>query len=282
MEMIVLNETIKTSEGIVEYSSYGTGLPILFVHGGHVNSRFTLPHKGFDSNKFQLITPSRPGYGNTPLNNNKTPERTAKLFISLLDYLKINKVIVYGISAGGWTALELASKYPDRVNKLILGSAVTKKWLDIKGKMYTGSKLIFHPRIEWITWSIINLLGIIAPNLIARIFFLEFSSVKYNVLPKEDVRELVRHLKYFRSKRGFVNDIDQNISVDILQNITCPTLILHSKNDNSVPIGHAELAKDKIKNVKAVFIDNLWGHMIWIGTDYELVKYEIFSFINNN
>lgn len=279
--MPILNETIKTKEGIVEYSSYGIGTPILFIHGGHVNSSFKLPHKGFDCNKFQLITPSRPGYGNTPLDNNKTPERTAKLFIELLNYLKIDKVIVYGVSAGGWTALELAAKYPKRVNKLILGSAVSKDWLDKNGKTYKGAKIIFHPRIEWITWGIVRFLGAISPVLTAKIFFHEFSSVNISKLPKTEVYELINYLKTFRAKYGFVNDIDQSINIEILKDIKCPTLILHSKNDNSVPIEHAEIAKNQIKNTKAIYLDNLWGHMIWIGRNYDLIQNKIISFVNN-
>jgi pimeloyl-ACP methyl ester carboxylesterase len=60
-------EVIKTDKGQIEYSIVGKGVPILFLHGGHSNCQETLLHKGFDTNKFQLITPSRPGYGNTPL-----------------------------------------------------------------------------------------------------------------------------------------------------------------------------------------------------------------------
>jgi len=277
----MLNETIKTKDGSIEYSSYGSGLHILFIHGGHVNSHFTLPHKGFDLNKFQLITPSRPGYGNTPLNDdNKTPAQTTKLIISLLDHLKINKVIVYGISAGGWTALELAAQFPERINKLILGSAVVKDWLDKKGKTYLGAKIIFNPGIEWIIWGLVKLFGTLSPYLIAKIFLPEFSTVKYVILPKNEAKELMRHLKTFRSKKGFINDIDQKIDTEILKKIKCPVLIIHSKNDNSVSIEHAEFAHNQIINSKIIILDNLWGHMIWIGKDYELIQKDIFNFIN--
>ena len=100
----------------------------------------TVFQKGFDTIKYQLITPSRPGYGNTPLNDNFTPKDTADLTASLLYYLGIDKVIVYAISAGGLTSIELAAEYPERVEKLILASAVSKKWLDKNGKVYKTAK----------------------------------------------------------------------------------------------------------------------------------------------
>src|SRR4051812_22605240 len=124
--MISLIETIK---GKIEYSMLGQGRPILFVHGGHVNCTETIFQKGLDANRFCFITPSRPGYGNTPLSDlNKTPKGTADLFIALLDELKIQEAIVVGISAGGLTALEMAANYPDRIQCLVLMSALTKKW----------------------------------------------------------------------------------------------------------------------------------------------------------
>src|SRR4051812_48995525 len=121
---------IITSKGAVEYTSFGHGRPMLIVVGGHTNCRENIFHKGLDPEEFCFITPSRPGYGLTPLTDqNKTPKATADLFVALLDELKIQKVIVLGISAGGLTALELAANYPARVEKLILMSALSKKWL---------------------------------------------------------------------------------------------------------------------------------------------------------
>jgi pimeloyl-ACP methyl ester carboxylesterase len=110
-------KTIHTDKGLVEYSIVGKGTPILFLHGGHSNCRETLFQQGIDTINYQLITPSRPGYGNTPLNNNLTPKDTADLIVSLLDNLRIDKVILYAISAGGLTSIELAARYPERVEK---------------------------------------------------------------------------------------------------------------------------------------------------------------------
>ena len=51
------NKIIKTKLGEIEFSIIGQGVPILFIHGGHSNSNDTLCYKGFDLNKYQLITP---------------------------------------------------------------------------------------------------------------------------------------------------------------------------------------------------------------------------------
>ena len=52
------NKIVKTCLGDIEFKLIGKGTPVLFVHGGHSNCNETLCHKGFDLEKFKLITPS--------------------------------------------------------------------------------------------------------------------------------------------------------------------------------------------------------------------------------
>ena len=261
------NKVIKTKLGEIEYSTTGKGKPLLFIHGGHTNCNSTLWHKGFDLKKIQFISPSRPGYQNTPLNDNKTPKQAADLIISLLDYLDINKVILYGISAGGLTTIELASNYPERVEKLILASAVSKEWLDKNGKLYKTAQRIFNPKVEGFVWGMIRFFSGLFPNMIAKTFYPEFTTNLPHKLIKEDVKELMSMFRNFSSGKGFINDIDQNIDKDVISSIKCPTLIIHSKNDNSVPFEHALHSKKMIKNSKLVELNNEWGHLLWIGAD---------------
>jgi len=261
------SKVINTKFGEIEYSTTGNGTPVLFIYGGHTNSNTTLCHKGFDLEKFQLITPSRPGYQNTPLNDNKTPKQAADLIISLLDYLNIDKVILYGISAGGLTTIEIASNYPDRVEKLILASAVSKEWLDKNGRLYKAGRRLFNPKFEEFVWRMIRFFSGLFPNMIAKIFYPEFSTNLPHKLKKGDVKELVSMLKNFSSGTGFINDIDQNIEDDVISKIKCPTLVIHSKNDNTVLFEHALHSKKMIKNSKLVELNNEWGHLLWIGTD---------------
>ncbi|HHH55191.1 MAG TPA: alpha/beta hydrolase [Bacteroidetes bacterium] len=271
---------LNTRLGEIEYNSVGKGIPILFVHGGHSNCNETLCHKGFNLEKFQLIIPSRPGYGKTPMINNKTPKQAADLIIELLNHLSIDNVIVYGISAGGLTAIELASNYPKKVSKLILASAVSKKWLDEQGKIYKIAKNMFNPKIEKIVWGMVRFFSSILPNKIAKSFYPQFSKNPVHKLKKDDIQELISTIKFFNSKKGFLNDIDQNINNEIITKIKCPTLIIHSENDNSVSIEHAEYANKMIENSKIEILKNEWGHLFWIGKDSKKSIEKIIEFID--
>ncbi len=73
-----------TEKGKIEFSQYGKDEPVLIIHGGHSNCKETLTHKGLNPQEFRIITPSRPGYGKTPLNDSKPPEQAAELIACLL------------------------------------------------------------------------------------------------------------------------------------------------------------------------------------------------------
>ncbi|MCK5051822.1 MAG: alpha/beta hydrolase [Candidatus Cloacimonetes bacterium] len=261
------SKVINTRLGEIEYCLIGKCIPVLFVHGGHSNCFETLSHKGFDLEKFQLITPSRPGYGRTPLGDNKTPKQAADLIMELLNYLSVDSVIVYGISAGGLTAIVLASNYPEKVSKLILASAVSEKWLDEKGQKYKTARKMFKPKKEKFIWGMVKFFSSIFPGMIAKSFYPEFSNAPIHKLKKDDIKELVSTMRNYNSKMGFITDIDQNINDEVITKIKCPTLIIHSENDSSVSLEHAEYSNKMIENSKIEILQNEWGHLFWIGTD---------------
>ena len=183
------------------------------------------------------------------------------------------------MSAGGLTAIELASKYRDRVNKLILPSAVTKKWLDKKGSTYKIAKKIFNPKVEKFTWGMVRLFSDVFPRFIAKRFYPQFSNNPIHKLKKDDARELISTLKHYNSGKGFLNDVDQKIVEERLKRIECPTLIVHSENDSSVPLEHDQHANEMIQNSKLRILQNEWGHLFWIGEDSKKAIESIMEFI---
>ncbi len=260
----------------------GTGIPVVFIHGGHSNCHETLCHRGFDLKEYQLITPSRPGYGKTPLNHNRTPRKAADLIAELLDFLSVKEVIVYGISAGGPTAIELAGNYPNRVSKLILASAVSKKWLEKDEKIYKTAQFMFNPKVEKFTWGMVRFFSKIFPELIAKNFYPQFSKNPIHKLKKKDIEELLSSLKHFNSGHGFLNDIDQKLADDVFSKVKCPTLVIHSENDNSVPLDHAKHAHKMIENSELEILQNEWGHLFWIGADSKNAISKTLDFIHKD
>lgn len=275
------SKIIHTEKGLVEVSRIGSGIPILFVHGGHFNSEITLFHKGFDLNQFCLITPSRPGYGATPLTKeNKTAQGTADLMISLLSELSIQKVVLIGISAGGLAAIEIAAKYPERVEKLILISAITSNWVIPNKSIYKFARFIFDPNIERFMWWLFRSMYALMPRLMAKIMFKELSDYRPIDITEGEILELKKMVDKLRSKEGFTNDIHQKINEEDLTKITCKTLILHSNFDHTVGLEHPENANAKIPNSKLITFNNRWGHILWLGNERKQPLADILSFLN--
>ncbi|WP_247235421.1 alpha/beta fold hydrolase [Telluribacter sp. SYSU D00476] len=280
-------ELVHTPRGTVEVSTYGQGphgygVPVLFIHGGQGNCHETLFHKGFDPGRYYLITPSRPGYGHTPLLASTTPRSTADLFMALLDELDIDQVVVVGISAGGPAALELAAHYPGRVSALVLVSAVTKEWLTPDHPSYRKGKMLFSPALERYSWGLFRGLYSLFPRLMAKTMFAEFSSVKGATISMEEVAELYGVVSKLRSYSGFMNDLDQTIEAGTVAEVKVPTLILHSLNDAAVRVEHAYHAHKLIKDSRLYTYKNKWGHMLWLGPDSSNPILDVLAFLEKD
>src|SRR5689334_2758300 len=121
-----MNHIAQLKQGPIEYRLAGQGAPVLVLNGGHTHCGSPLGSEPFFlAHGYQLIVPSRPGYGPTPSSTGRTAEASADGLAGLLDALRLPQVVVVGISAAGPTALQLAGRHPARVSRLILQNAVT-------------------------------------------------------------------------------------------------------------------------------------------------------------
>jgi len=270
---------ITTSRGLIEYSLYGKGDPVLFLHGGHSNARETLAHKYMDPEKFTLITPSRPGYGRTPLSGNTTPEAAADQIAELMEKLGFEHYHIIGISAGGPTAIALASRHPQRLRKLVLESAVTKRWLSPDDELYRRGKRMFSPGVERFTWGLLRVFLRLFPRMIVRQMADELTTVDIPHFKPEEIEDMRRMLLIQRSGSGFVTDLEHELDEEVIAAVKAPTLIVHSKNDKAVGKEHPLYAKEKIDNARILWVDNQWGHLIWMGEKAEDVIREVKAFL---
>ncbi|NEQ49150.1 MAG: alpha/beta hydrolase [Leptolyngbya sp. SIO3F4] len=252
----------------------------MFFHGGHSNYRETLFHRGFPLDRFQLITPSRPGYEDTPLNELKTPSDAADLFAALLDELGMERCILVGISAGGLAALAFAARFPERVEKLLLISAVTQRWMLPDHPNYQRGRKLFAPRMEKISWFLFRTGFRLLPRTMTRVLFDQLSTRKNARITPEEV-EAVKGMTFQQSSGdGFVNDLEQTLAEKYLAAISCPTLILHSENDASVSIDMATHAHKHIPQSILKTYDNKWGHLLWVGDDSQAPIADVLTFLD--
>ncbi|KIL35536.1 hydrolase [Cohnella kolymensis] len=268
----------------IEYSIVGEGVPVLVMHGGHSNCDEEFGYDDLTKNGYSLITPSRAGYGGTSHLIGTSIDSACKAYVALLDHLQIDKVHVIAISAGGPSGIYFASRFPDRVRCLILQSAVSTEWLTPKNREYIAAQILFRPSLEKFIWSTLKWMSNVTPEFIFNKMALSFSKLSFKELrthiDAEDIEKFRRMLNRQRSGHGFLIDVSQTKTINSidLQTIHCPTLVMHSKNDNAVPIDHAYHAHQNIHKSELCLLDS-WGHLIWLGKGAEKVNHVCSEFM---
>ncbi len=94
--------------------------PVLAVHGLSSNRRLWDWLRGA-APELSLIAPDLRGRGDSVgVSGPSTPQRHADDLALLLDHLGLDRVPVVGMSMGGFVALHLARRHPDRVSSIVL------------------------------------------------------------------------------------------------------------------------------------------------------------------
>ena len=111
------------------YEIHGEGTPLVLIHGGGSTIQTSFgkllpllaPH-------YKVIAVELQAHGHT--NDRDTAgsfEQDADDVAALLQFLKINKAHILGFSNGGNTAMQIAIRHPDLVNKLVPVSSFYKR-----------------------------------------------------------------------------------------------------------------------------------------------------------
>jgi len=265
------SKIFESSLGPIEYKLRGDKGPvILLTHGtpgGHDQSIEP-------TNRYKVLTPSRPGYLRTPISVGTTPFEQAAAFRALLDGLNIDKVIVVGVSGGGPSAIEFAAAYPDKTLGLIALEAVSFSE-DLSEEDATG--LEFSDRDTMFSFLMLSIFG---DEALAE-FLLPSKDNQVRLLadPKniQSIKDLIWTIWPFSKRRdGFYNDYEQFSNLNLpLSTIKVPTIIIHGDEDINVDLEQAEYLDKFIPNSKLHIIKGADHYML------STHKNEIDIIINN-
>ncbi len=102
-------------------------------------------------------------------------------------------------------------------------------------------------------------------------------SNQINRLSAREIEKICRFYLGQSSRTGALNDLTHTIGADTLRAICQPALIIHSREDKSVPFTHAEWSLSHIRQA-ALCEAGLTGHFFWVGPDYEPVCRRLVAF----
>ena len=106
------------------YEEYGSGEPLILLHGGMGAGNNFEPLISAFSNQFRVITLDSRGHGKT---DNPSGEFSYRLMAddvaAFVNVLKLSQPSICGWSDGGQIALELGMHYPDLMRCIVVGAA---------------------------------------------------------------------------------------------------------------------------------------------------------------
>jgi pimeloyl-ACP methyl ester carboxylesterase len=110
------------------YETYGTGRPLVLLHGGLGSGEMFGPILPALSERHQVIAPDLQGHGRTADIDRPLDVRLmADDIAALIDHLGLDTTDVVGFSLGGGVALQTAIRYPSRVRRLAAVSANVRR-----------------------------------------------------------------------------------------------------------------------------------------------------------
>jgi 3-oxoadipate enol-lactonase len=113
----------RTSGVAISYRDLGEGDPLVLLHAFPLNGRMFEPQMKAFSGSRRVVAPDYPGFGRSP----RTPAQPdvryyAEGIRSLLDRLHLERVVLGGVSMGGYVAFECLRVFPERVSALVLAN----------------------------------------------------------------------------------------------------------------------------------------------------------------
>ena len=275
------SQIVRTSRGEIEYTLRGSGPVVLHCHGTSSDCFSTCLADPLLQAGFSVLTPSRPGYGRTDLGVGRGAAKAADALVLLLDELGIRSCSVLGVSGGGPTAVALAAAYPQRVDRLVLAAALTRPETRASEPSYK-IQMAFYGPMHSLTWGMLGMLSRVSPRSMVRQTITTFSThdpdAVMPLLSANDREVISRFYQGRSSRRGALNDARHTVGAEMLKKVCQPTLVIHSREDRSVPFAHAEWSLQHIPNAQLCEA-GCTGHFFWVGPDAARIGQEVIGFL---
>jgi 3-oxoadipate enol-lactonase len=219
------------------YEVSGEGAPVVLLHGFPFNRTLWRGQVEALRERYTVVTVDLRGHGETHATDDApaTMEEMARDVAALLDELRFERVVLGGLSMGGYVALAFYRLFPARVRALIL--ADTRPQADTEEARLN--------RAEIATRALREGMGTIADAMLPKLLTHATHAEHPQIVRR--VRDMILHTDprgAAAALRGMAVREDQT---ELLREISCPTLIIVGSLDAITPPADAELMRREIR-----------------------------------
>jgi pimeloyl-ACP methyl ester carboxylesterase len=230
----------------------GSGAPIVFIHGLSGSWQNWLEQLPVFAREHRVIAFDLPGFGASEMPAQKISISGYGRFVNaLLDELGVGAAAVVGNSMGGFIGIELAIRFPERVERLVLVSAAGLSIEYLRNERALAVLTAMENRLAAYSGWMASRSDALARRPGARRMIFGIVAHRPERLPGPLVAEQVRG----SGKPGFVPALDALTDYPIrdrLGEIACPTLIVWGAEDKLVPARDADEFARLIPNARKV------------------------------
>jgi pimeloyl-ACP methyl ester carboxylesterase len=227
----------------------GPGDPVVLLHAFPVNGRMFEPQMEALSEERRVVAPDYPGFGRSP----RTPAQPdvryyAEAVRRLLDRLGIERVVLGGVSMGGYVAFGCLRLFPERVSGLILANTRPEPDSEeVRENRKNMARRVAEEGVE-------VLIELQMERLLAR------DTLENDAAVVEKVRAMILE----SSPNGVVAALgamrDRPDSTPLLASIEVPTLVIGGEEDEISSPEVMEAMAEKIPNSRHVTLPRA-GHL---------------------
>lgn len=229
------------------YDDQGDGQPIVFLHGFPHDRTLWAAQRVALAPQARCIVPDLRGFGHSSTHGPYSMDQYADDVVQLLDWLRVERAVVCGLSMGGYIAMALWRRHPDRVRAFVFCD--TKAGADTEeGKArrdelasmvkQSGTRVIADAQIT----------GMVGATTRAR---------------RPEVVAALRAMMGRQSAAGVIGALqalrDRPDSRDTLRTISVPSLVLVGEDDVLTPIKEARAIAEALPSAARVRLDIIAG-----------------------
>lgn len=240
---------INVDGGNLFYEIAGEGEYIVLLHDGILHREIWDEQFPVLAEKYRVVRYDRRGFGKS--SNPQAPFSHIDDLNQLFIQLKIDKAILFGMSAGGMIAINFTLRYPEKVNALVLVGAV------VSGYGYSAHFLTRGGHIN-------SLADYLEPQKFIKYFGWEDPYEVYpeNIKAKEKfLRLLEANPQNVNGALGYFVKPLERAAVKYLDEIKVPVLVLVGEYDIPDVHAHSGVIEAGIPNAKREIIFKA-GHLI--------------------